>query len=365
MKVGVLGGGQLARMLALAGYPLGIRIICLDPTENPCAEDVTEVIKAEYHDKDALTKLAQAVDCFTFENENIPLDTACMIEQLCPVYPPIKALKITQDRLFEKQLFNQLGIATPLYFPIQSYQDLEAAFQKISFPALLKTRRFGYDGKGQFLITKQEDIKQAWLALGNNELILEQFIHFSRELSILSVRDQQGHIKHYPMVENQHKHGILRISKSPIQAPGIEKLGQAYSEKILNYFDYTGLLAIEFFQQGETLIANEMAPRVHNSGHWTLEGAVTSQFENHLRAICGLPIGNTEANGFSMMWNCVGTEPCLKDVLAIPYAHFHSYQKQAKINRKLGHITLHCDNEAVLQRNFNLLLALTKTSPTQ
>lgn len=355
MKVGVLGAGQLARMLALSAHPLGIELICMDPTPAPCAASVTKTITADYQDQKALSKFVQGLDVVTVENENIPTETAQFIQQHCCFYPSLQALQVSQDRLLEKNLFNELGIATPPYRAIHSLQDLKNAVAEISLPAVLKTRRFGYDGKGQFLIKTAIQVEEAWKTIGGENLILEQFIAFDREVSIISVRNVQGQILHYPLVENQHNQGILRVSKAPYHDNLLQKKAKTYAEAILNKFNYVGVLAIEFFHQGENLIANEMAPRVHNTGHWTIEGAVTSQFENHLRAICNFPLGDTRNRGYSMMLNCISTLPKLIDILAIKGAHFHTYEKQARKNRKLGHITLNHEDLSELEQSYHLI----------
>jgi 5-(carboxyamino)imidazole ribonucleotide synthase len=355
MRVGILGGGQLARMLALAGYPLGIRTLCFEAVSNTCASDVTQVIVGDYHDQAALQKFAEQVDVVTIETENIPITTAEFVNQFAPLRPSLKALAIAQDRGKEKNLFRELDILTPKFALIDSLEDLKKAITEIGLPAVLKTRRMGYDGKGQMIVRGDTDLSEAWQKLGAKELILEQFIKFDRELSIIAVRGVNQQTNFYPLVENQHEEGILRLSLAPYSDAQLQALAESYAQKIMEYTDYVGVLVIEFFQVGDKLLANEMAPRVHNSGHWTIEGAETSQFENHLRAITGLPLGSTAVHGYSAMVNCIGTMPAIEKVLQIPGAHFHTYQKSPVPKRKLGHITLTSPDKKVLQQNLSRL----------
>jgi 5-(carboxyamino)imidazole ribonucleotide synthase len=370
MKIGILGAGQLARMLTLAAYPLGFRTLCMDPTEDACSSQITGVIVADYSDEKALKKFLDQVDCVTYETENIPLACAEFIAKHRPLFPSAKALKIAQDRLFEKRLFQTLDIPVPDFFQIDSLADLQEAVQKIGLPAVLKTRRMGYDGKGQYVLKTSQDLEKAcelfsnprrhpaasprdpsseerWIPRSSRgmtavgpALILEKWIPFEQEVSIIAVRNAAGEIRFYPLTNNTHREGILRFSEAPYHHQDLEIKAQSYARALLEYFNYVGVLSIEFFDSNGKLLANEMAPRVHNSGHWTIEGAETSQFENHLRAICDLPLGATETRGFSAMFNCIGSEPSLPNILAIPGAHFHSYGKAPKPQRKLGHVTL-------------------------
>lgn len=349
MKIGILGGGQLARMLALAAYPLGIRTVCIDPSVDACAKDVTNVLAADYADEAQLKAFAEQVDVITFETENIPLTAAECVAAVKPLHPGLPALKTGQDRRLEKNLFKELRIPTPLFFPIDSFADLENAIKKTGLPAVLKTCRFGYDGKGQYVIKKQDDLTKAWRLLGGQALILEQFMPFDRELSLIAVRDQKQQIQFYPLVENQHREGILRLSMAPYLDTALQQQAERYAQALLTHFNYVGVLVIELFQIGAQLFANEMAPRVHNSGHWTIEGAHTSQFENHLRAICGLPLGATDIKGYSAMFNLIGQEVPLGKTLAVSGAHYHAYHKAPKPNRKLGHVTLNADTQEKYQ----------------
>jgi 5-(carboxyamino)imidazole ribonucleotide synthase len=351
MLIGVLGAGQLGRMLALAGYPLGLRFRFYDPAPGSPAGHLAEQIAAPYDDEAALARFAADLELVTYEFENVPLATAEFLSRHVPVFPPPRALAAAQDRLDEKRFFTELGIPTPPFAPVDTRADLDRALEEIGMPAVLKTRRLGYDGKGQAIIRTRDDADAAWGALGGAPLILEGFVRFSREVSILAVRGRDGATAYYPLVENTHRDGILRLSIAPAPDVGVElqQRAEAYAGHVLAALDYVGVLAIELFlieQLGEwELIANEMAPRVHNSGHWTIEGAETSQFENHLRAALGLPLGATTARGQCAMLNLIGDLPVREAVLAEPGAHLHLYGKAPRPGRKIGHITL-CDADA-------------------
>ena len=359
MKVGIVGGGQLARMLVLAGYPLGLQFRVLDPAADACAGQVAELIQGDYHDEFQLTQLAAWADVVTFDFENVPAAAArTLVQQQTAVYPPEEALAIAQDRLAEKTLFWELGIPVPTFSTVDSLDELRDAATRVGLPAVLKTRRLGYDGKGQRLLRTAEELEPAWQVLGTAPLILESFVPFEREVSVLAVRGRNGETAFYPLVENQHRDGILRQSQAPIYAPELEQEGVDYAGRLLERLSYVGLLAIEFFVKDGHLIANEMAPRVHNSGHWTLEGAATSQFENHLRAILGLPLGSTAAMGYSAMLNCLGELPERAAVLAVPEAHYHAYGKAPRPGRKVGHITLWADDLLSLRAGLARLQAL-------
>jgi len=362
MTVGILGAGQLARMLALAGYPLGMNFRCYDPTPDSPAAPMAPQTIGNYEDFDALAKFASAIDVLTYEFENVPVAAARFLAERAPVYPPPAALEAAQDRLTEKTLFASLGIPTPPFVPINSLLELENAVTKLGLPAVLKTRRMGYDGKGQTLLRANADIVPAWEALGSGSvpLILEGFVPFDRELSLLLVRGRDGGSVCYPLVENQHREGILRQSIAPSEnvTPALQAQAELYGDLVADALDYVGVLAIEFFVQDGRLIANEMAPRVHNSGHWTIEGAETSQFENHLRAVAGLPLGSVECVGFSAMLNLIGTTPDANAILAVPGAHLHLYGKSPRPGRKLGHITLRADDMQALAHRLKTLRAL-------
>lgn len=343
MNVGVLGGGQLGRMLALAGTPLGMRLRFYDVADDAPAGHVAPLTIGAFTDTAALTRFAEGLDLVTYEFENVPVESARVLAARLPVYPPPQALEAAQDRVTEKRLFERLGIPTPRFAAVSSRPELDAALAKIGTPAVLKTRRLGYDGKGQATIRSGADADGAWSALGSGSLILEQFVPFDRELSILAVRGRSGETATYPLVQNRHEGGILRESVAPapgVPAPVRERAAE-YARRVLEELAYVGVLAIELFQVGDELLANEMAPRVHNSGHWTIEGAATSQFENHLRAIAGWPLGPAEAAGHSLMLNLIGTPPSEPQMLrAAPGAHVHLYGKAPRAGRKVGHVTL-------------------------
>ncbi|HKD51678.1 MAG TPA: 5-(carboxyamino)imidazole ribonucleotide synthase [Candidatus Acidoferrum sp.] len=342
MTIGILGGGQLGYMLALAGYPLGLRFRFLDPSPEAPVGRIAQRVTADYTDHASLERFSNGLELVTYEFENVPVEAAKFLAERVPVYPPPAALEAAQDRLAEKMLFRNLGVSTTDFVPIAKLAEFEAAVQRLGLPAVLKTCRLGYDGKGQWILRTAEDVSKAKAELPKVDVILERFVPFRRELSILAVRSRNGETAFYPLVENHHRGGILRLSLAP--APGLEPPVQRAAEdiarRVLESLGYVGVLAIEFFEYEGRLLANEMAPRVHNSGHWTIEGAVTSQFENHLRAVLGLPLGSTGAAGHSAMLNLIGDLPEPSEVLALPDAHLHFYGKAPRPGRKLGHVTL-------------------------
>lgn len=342
MKVGVLGGGQLGRMMAIAGYQMGIQFRFFDPTPDATAGQIAELITAPYDDIEALERFADGLDVVTYEFENVPAQTAQHLEQIAPVHPGWPALAVAQDRLVEKSFFQDLGFGTPEFVRVDSLEELRAAVEQVGLPAVLKTRREGYDGKGQAVIREQDDVETAWASIGSQGLILEQFIPFERELSIVAVRALDGSVRAYPLVENEHRDGILArtIAPAPSLSPDVQERAQNCIASALNELEYVGVMAIELFEHEGNLLVNEMAPRVHNSGHWTIDGAETSQFENHVRAVLGLPLGSTEAHGYSMMLNLIGTIPSPASVLATDGLHLHLYGKEPRPGRKLGHVTI-------------------------
>jgi len=365
MNVGIVGGGQLARMLALAGYPLGVHFQILDPAADACAGQVAPLMQSDYHDEACLESLAAWADVVTFDFENVPAEAARALEGRITVYPPAEALALAQDRLSEKTLFWEMGIPTPTFATVDSLEELQSAALRVELPAVLKTRRLGYDGKGQRVLRTAEDIEPAWRALGHAPLILESFVPFEGEVSIVAVRGHDGATALYPLVENHHRDGILRLSRAPCGMPELEREGWDYARRLLDRLNYVGVLAIEFFVKDGRLIANEIAPRVHNSGHWTIEGAETSQFENHLRAILGLPLGSTTAIGCSAMVNGIGDLPGRAAVLAIPGAHYHAYGKTPRPGRKVGHITLRANDADAVQAGLERLLPMVGFSPDE
>jgi 5-(carboxyamino)imidazole ribonucleotide synthase len=314
--------------------------------EESAAAQVCPHIRGEFDDLQALYRLVQASDVVTYEFENVPVESARWLAERIPVYPPPRALEVSQDRIAEKSFFQSLGIPVPEFRGIDTREEFDAAIAAIGRPAVLKTRRFGYDGKGQCVIRTAADADSAWEKLGGRPLILEAFVPFDRELSILAVRGRDGQIATYPLVENEHRGGILHRSLAPAADTGEELPERAaeFAARVLGELNYVGVLAIEWFQDGPRLLANEMAPRVHNSGHWSIEGAFTSQFENHVRAVCGLPLGRCDAVGQSAMFNFIGSVPTAADVLKLPEAHLHDYGKSPRPGRKVGHVTLRADS---------------------
>lgn len=365
MNVGIVGGGQLARMLALAGYPLNLQFQILDPAADACAGQVATLIQGDYDDEARLERLAAGVEVVTFDFENVPAAAGRALERKVEVFPPAGALAVAQDRLSEKTLFWELGIPTLTFATVDSLEELRGAALRVELPAVLKTRRLGYDGKGQRILRAPEDIEPAWRALGGVPLLLEGFVPFEREVSVLAARGRDGETAFYPLVENHHRDGILRLSRAPFPAPELEAEGRDYTRRLLDRLNYVGLLAVEYFVKDGRLIPNEMAPRVHNSGHWTLEGAETSQFENHLRAILGLPLGPTVAIGHCAMLNCIGDLPDPAAVLAVPGAHYHAYGKAPRPGRKVGHITLRANDPDTLAERLRQLLPLVGFGPDE
>ncbi len=339
MIVGIVGGGQLARMLALAGIPLGLRFVFLDPAEDACAATLGEHLCGAYDDEALLAHLAEKCDVVTYEFENVPEHSIEFLSQRVAVYPGALALATARDRLNEKSLFKELGIPTVPFFAIDSLDELKQAAAETGLPAVLKTRTLGYDGKGQAVLQNEADIETAWEQLGGVPLILEGFANFHREVSVIGVRSRDGETRFYPLAENTHHNGILQLSRSRPDDP-LQPQAEQAARRLLDKLDYVGVMALELFDTGGKLMANEIAPRVHNSGHWTIEGAVTSQFENHLRAILDLPLGSTEPRGLAAMVNFVGRMPPSQQIMAYPGVHLHDYNKAARDGRKVGHATL-------------------------
>ena len=358
MKIGVIGAGQLGRMLALAGYPLDLQFQFLDSSADSPGGKVAPIITGAFDDPQSLQRLAADVDLVTYEFENVPVAALQQVAQSRACLPPIDALRVSQDRLLEKQLFTQLRIPTPPFRAVDSLADLRSAVAELGLPGVLKTRRLGYDGKGQHYLRKLADVDAAWAALGGVPLILEGFVHFEREISIIGARSTNGEIRAYPVVANTHREGILRVTLAPHRSASLQRAAEAHLKRLLKHFDYAGVLTIEFFVRRGQLIANEMAPRVHNSGHWTIEGAATSQFENHLRAILGWPLGSTAPVGHAAMVNFIGTMPGRAAVLALPGVHYHDYGKTPRAGRKLGHCTIVASSVAERDRLTRKVLRL-------
>jgi 5-(carboxyamino)imidazole ribonucleotide synthase len=352
IRLGILGAGQLGRMMALAGYPLGVRCTLLDPAEETSAAQVATVMTGRYDDPDTLDRFVTGLEAVTYEFENVEADALDHIEARVPVRPVRRALEVAQDRLVEKSFFRDHDIETAPFAPADSLEELRAAVAQVGLPAVLKTRRFGYDGKGQVVLRTEDDVDLAWEAVGGVPLILEGFVPFDRELSILSVRDPGGALAFYPLVQNHHAGGILRRSFAPAPevGPALEDRARYYATRLVQDLDYVGVLALELFQVGNRLLANEIAPRVHNSGHWTIEGAETSQFENHIRAVLGLPLGSTAMRGHAAMVNLIGAIPPIPEALRRPDVHLHLYGKEPRPGRKVGHLTVRNDTEDAVRQ---------------
>jgi 5-(carboxyamino)imidazole ribonucleotide synthase len=343
-------------MLALAGYPLGIRCLFLDRSAAAPAAQVAPILTGDLEDAAQLAALAACSDVLTFDWENISGKALAPLEQLTRVRPPRAALEVSQDRLLEKELFSKLRIPVAAHASIDSKEQLLLASRKLGLPGILKTRRLGYDGKGQFVVRDAPHLDAAWAAIGGSGLIYEQFQEFSREVSLVAVRSAAGKILFYPLSANRHGGGILHYGIAPFTNRLLERTARTYMKRVMTALDYVGVLAIEFFVVNGRLVANEMAPRVHNSGHWTIEGCVTSQFENHLRAICDLPLGSTRALGHTAMINFLGKMPDRERLLTIDGLAFHDYGKEPRPGRKLGHCTIL--KSRVTERNAALADAL-------
>jgi 5-(carboxyamino)imidazole ribonucleotide synthase len=354
MTVGIVGAGQLGRMLALAGYPLGLDFLFLDPAKDAPARTVAPVLHGLFTDRELLAQLARQSEVLTCDWENVSVEALRALARpsgarkkghtppprSARICPPIPAIATAQDRVSEKRLFERLKIPTTRWRAVGSRAQLERALREVGLPGVIKTRRLGYDGKGQAVIRTREDAERAWQEFGAAGLIYEEWIPFDCEVSIIGARSRRGEVAIYPLNGNVHAQGILRLTRAPFGPPRWHRLAARYLERVLAHFHYTGILTIEFFVRGGRLIANEMAPRVHNSGHWTIEGAVTSQFENHLRAILDLPLGSTRPLGYSAMLNLIGTMPARGSILAWEGVHLHHYGKEPRPGRKLGHCTL-------------------------
>lgn len=346
-KIGVLGAGQLGRMLAIAGYPLGHKFGFYG-----ISDDEPSALLGHMHihsdDVDTLKELVNFADVITYESENTDLAMVAEIAKTTPVYPSMESLKVCQHRGLEKAMFKRLGIPCAPFEIIQSLEELKAAVDILGIPSVLKTTTEGYDGKGQYVLKEEEDIQKAWDALGGRELILERFMDFHRELSIVAVRNANNEHVFYPLVQNVHHKGILRYTIAPAQdvPEMVQKAAETFMQLLLDELDHVGVLTLELFETDAGLVANEMAPRVHNSGHWTIEGAQTSQFENHIRAICGLPLGSTQPlQPIAAMVNIIGETGPVEKVLKKSNAHLHLYDKTEREGRKLGHFTLLSDSQ--------------------
>ncbi|MGH8224497.1 MAG: 5-(carboxyamino)imidazole ribonucleotide synthase [Woeseiaceae bacterium] len=356
-RVAVIGGGQLGRMLGSAGRQLGVELLFLDPSADAPAASEGRIIARAFDDPQGLAELAANADVITYEFENVPLAALRSIPRRLPVLPPPDALRMAQDRWLEKRLFEALDIPVARYRRVDAREELRAAASALGYPFVVKTRSLGYDGKGQILVDAPDGVDAAWDALGGRSLIAEQWVRFEREVSIIGVRRAGGELRVYPLTENRHEGGILRLSRAPMQAPLLEAAACGYIGRLLTRLDYVGVLALELFVSGDRLVANEFAPRVHNSGHWTIEGAATSQFRNHLLAILDRPLGATNALAHAAMINLIGTLP---DAQSLPAGvpHFlHDYGKAPRPGRKLGHITVLAPDEETLSARLRALQA--------
>nr|WP_249167641.1 5-(carboxyamino)imidazole ribonucleotide synthase [Bradyrhizobium elkanii] len=346
--IGILGGGQLGRMLAMAAARLGLRCQVFSPDpDSPAFDVVQNATCAEYADVEALELFANDVDVVTYEFENVPAATAMVLAARRPVLPAYKILEITQDRLIEKDFVSKLGIGTADYVDVSSVGTLRTAIERIGLPAVIKTRRFGYDGKGQAIIRAGDDLEQVWQDLGTKSAILEAFVPFEREISVIAARSASGEVECFDVTENEHRDHILKTSRAPAAIPDeLAAQARAIAEKIASALDYVGVLAVEMFVvpgngSKATVLVNEIAPRVHNSGHWTLDGASISQFEQHIRAIAGWPLGKPVRHGDVVMTNLIGDDILsYEQWLTVPGATVHLYGKGTpRPGRKMGHVT--------------------------
>jgi 5-(carboxyamino)imidazole ribonucleotide synthase len=361
-QVTVLGGGQLGRMLGLAGLPLGLHFRFLDPAEDAPAATVGSLVTGALDDLDAARRAADGAAVVTYEWEGVPADTARHLSAIASVFPPPEALRVTQDRLAEKEICARLGIATAAFEPVDRREDLERAAGEVGLPGVLKTRRGGYDGKGQVVLRVAADCDAAWRALGTDPLLYEAFVPFARELSIVAVRGVGGDTRCWPVVENEHRDGILRVTRAPARAhdAALQVAAEGCIVPLLTELRYVGVCCVELFDVDGALLANEIAPRVHNSGHWTIEGADTSQFENHLRAVLGWPLGSTAVREPSAIVNCIGGMPDRDAVLAVPAAHLHDYGKRARPGRKVGHVTVTAPDEDTREERLHRILEIVR-----
>jgi 5-(carboxyamino)imidazole ribonucleotide synthase len=358
LKIGILGAGQLGQMMALAAYPLGLSCLFYDRTADTPGAQVGPIVTGAFDDTAALEQFARQVDVVTYDWENVPVAAAKAVARHTRVLPGPKVLQVSQDRLYEKTLFCDLGIPTPRFHPVDLRSDLDVAVARLGLPGILKTRRDGYDGKGQFVLRTAADLEAAWAELGGVALIYEAFVKFTHEVSQVVTRDRAGNLAWYPLACNEHVGGILAVSRAPHIDAALSRQARRHTRALLEHFGYVGTFTVEYFVQGGRLLANEMAPRVHNSGHWSIEGAATSQFANHVRAIAGLPLGSTATLGHAGMVNFIGKMPRAKDALAIPGLGFHDYGKAARPGRKLGHATVVAATTAQRERLLKAARAL-------
>lgn len=357
MTIGIVGAGQLGRMMALAGYPLGLDFLFLDRTADTPGGQVAPILAGEFTDRELLQQLAARSEVVTFDWENVSVEALRDIRGATRVCPPIPALAAAQDRASEKRTFEKLGIPTTRWRAVSTRAQLDRAVKEIGLPIVIKTCRLGYDGKGQAVARTPAELDAAWQQLAGAPLLCEELVPFDFEVSVIGARSASGEIAIYPLNANVHGGGILRLTRAPFGSAALQRAAARHLRRALEHFRYVGILTIEFFVRRGRLLANEMAPRVHNSGHWTIEGAVTSQFENHLRAILDLPLGDTRAVGHCAMLNLIGDMPDRERILALGGVHLHDYGKEPRPGRKLGHLTLVERTAAARDRRARGLLA--------
>jgi 5-(carboxyamino)imidazole ribonucleotide synthase len=350
VRIGIIGAGQLGRMMALAGIPLGLEFAMYDRSRDVPGAAVADIVTGRFDDTRKLARFARGVDVVTFDWENVPVASARAIARVRPVWPPPRALEVAQDRLAEKRIFSRLGIPVAPYAAVGTIADLERAISTLGAPGILKTRRLGYDGKGQARIRRARDGADAFALLAGQPLIYERLVQFSREVSLIAARDRAGNVVNYPLAENVHVDGILAVTRAPWPDARLQRLAERNHRRLQRALGYVGVLCVEYFVERGRLVANEMAPRVHNSGHWTIEGAETSQFENHVRAVAGLPLGSAAPRGHAAMVNVIGRKPRARDLLALPGMHWHDYGKAERPGRKLGHVTFLTRRRALRDR---------------
>ncbi len=363
-RVGIIGGGQLGRMLAHSGADLGLEFCFLDPSDTPSAAPFGAHLKAAFDDPSALLALAERSDVLTYEFENVSVESLRAVAASTPVYPPVEALEMAQERSQEKVYFKKQGIPVAEWAYADSQHELDAALQSLGLPVIVKTNRLGYDGKGQHRVQVADDAKDLYARMGAVPLCVERFVDFDYEVSAIGVRDKVGTVRHYALTRNEHRGGILHRSTALTTNNDLSELAREYFQNVANALSYVGVLAIEFFVKGSSLIANECAPRVHNSGHWTIEGAVTSQFENHVRAVSGLPLGSTRTQSEATMENFIGEMPDREALLGIDGLGLHDYGKSPRPGRKLGHATIVANDRVEMLSRLRALEAVASRSVT-
>jgi 5-(carboxyamino)imidazole ribonucleotide synthase len=359
MLIAILGGGQLARMLAMAGVPLGLRFRVLDPAADPCAAQVAEHIRGEFTDPVALSDLVADAHVLTFDFENVPASVLELLSPQLATRPGPAILAMSQDRLLEKQAFVQLGVPVAAHAAVNDSAQVRAAMLRFASAVIVKTRRFGYDGKGQVRINQIDDVAAAMTGMPAVPAIAEALVPFQRELSLVAVRAIGGELRCYPLVENVHIDGILALTLAPaLVSAELTAQARRAAVAVADQYDYVGCFTLEFFEIDGQLVLNEMAPRVHNSGHWTIEGASCSQFENHLRAVCELPLGDTSARCPTAMLNLIGHTDGREQALALPGVHWHDYGKKARGGRKVGHVSVTAADRAQVAERVQQLLGV-------